>query len=523
MPDSIHVFLVAASPFFVITSKRGYDMSFSWLSVSILIVFATILFIEIRSGIRKGARLSMVSLGTVIVSLLLSLQLSPLIAMPITYAAFRFGVQRISAYRRIIDIYPSLDALVQAGINMILGTILFIFVFFLLRMAISGIFKLVYFIIRKINRKETDYSIEGNSYIDKNSKAIGGIAGVLSAILITMALTAPVMGTLDLATKALKTVNQVSSTASSYIGEEPIADLHKYSDDVVGNAFYQLGGKLMYESSASTYMYGEKVYLVHEFDVAQGAIDRVYAIYGGLQHPESATAADIEGLYLLCDDLQQLSVFDGILADMMVEGANAWKDGYKYFWVRNPAKGTLAETPFNQILDVCAQANKDNAKMHMTTLLKVYAIIMDSGILKVDTSDLTQIMTYMENNDVVARLDAVLAENPYMRDISVSSLVLSAISDQLLVYDYDEEQVAAFSDDIAKAINTVNGKGYGSEEERAEAFASYIKKHLEEYGYTVPQDVAKLAATELINALPGQSTQVDAGDIRQIIESYSKK
>ena len=42
-------------------------------------------------------------------------------------------------------------------------------------------------------------------------------------------------------------------------------------------------------------------------------------------------------------------------------------------------------------------------------------------------------------------------------------------------------------------------------------------------GYTVPQDVAKLAATELINALPGQGTQVDAGDIRQIIESYSKK
>ena len=66
------------------------------------------------------------------------------------------------------------------------------------------------------NGRNPGYGVEKNSYFDKNSRSLGGSVGFVSAIVITMVITCPIMGTLDVATDCLSIATRAYSKVNRY-------------------------------------------------------------------------------------------------------------------------------------------------------------------------------------------------------------------------------------------------------------------------------------------------------------------
>ena len=495
------------------------NMTLSLLSVAILLVFVTVAGIEIYRCIAKGFRYALISLGTVVTSLIISLALSPLISEPISDLIFNLFIGRASFYRSIERNFPSAETFLEAAICMVISSFLFVLVFFIFRLVV----KLIVFLTCKNNvarnTAEPEYSEEKRSYFDRNNKFFSILVGSLSAVLVTMIITCPVMGTLDVVDTAFDATQNASGTVANKIGEENMSIVKGYSDDLVGNIFYQLGGKLIYRGAASADMYGKRVCLLTEVKTLDKVAKDFISIYEVIRNPKNATNEHVDVLYELCADIEQLEMCDGILADGLASASAAWMRDKPYLNINKPVMNALVEPAFNDVLRVCTYTNRDSVKQNLTTLLKMYAVILDSGIVYVNQSDLNAVIACVNRSNVIDRLNNILENNPYMSGISVSSVALSAVS-QYLDKNYDGQKYNELMNDIADAVNAVNSRGYGSLEEKAEVLSSYVKKHINDYGISIPETISMSTAEGLLKSLTGYGSEVTSDDIREIFVKF---
>jgi predicted Zn-dependent peptidase len=174
----------------------------------------------------------------------------------------------------------------------------------------------------------------------------------------------------------------------------------------------------------------------------------------------------------------------------------------------------------DELLGVCAQADIESVKPITITILKLVRLSIDSDVLFLKEGDYELAMSMLKKGNILERIDTILAENPYTSDISIHSIAMSAVADNLLSSGYDEEQFEELTNALAQAVNTVNRRGAGSVTEKVSALTSQTKKHLEGYGIKVSTEMAQMVAKELVLKL-GDTAEVTAQDIREIIENYA--
>ncbi len=255
-------------------------MSISLFSAVIILIFSTVAFFEIRRGRTLGFFRSLVSLGTLILSVLAAFALSTVLAdglfsgllkplasigllgVSLIGAAASFGgemltedlqflVQKLNGYISGSDI--ELVALQNALASMI-SSFLFVLIFFLTR----GMFhRIANHIIKKKlppERPITDYSGSNYSFCERNSNLLGGVLGAVMAILVSMVIFAPIMGNLHVIATCNDYLLQADPQALTNLGfqEEDIAMITACSNDLFGNLLYEFGGKCMFRLSAQS-------------------------------------------------------------------------------------------------------------------------------------------------------------------------------------------------------------------------------------------------------------------------------
>ena len=498
-------------------------MTFSLFSVAIIMVFIVILAIEVYSGIQKGFQRKMISLGAALAAVIVSSVLSPLLSMPLASIVYEEVVSGLSICVQLLKKFPSSDELLKGVVGALLSTVLFVIVFFILQILVDLIVAKLLRSSQASDTKEPGYVVENGSYFDKNSKVLGGIAGGVTAVVIAMVITSPIMGSFDAANRIMVTFEKVNSKSiTQAIGEQNRQAVKTYSHDVVGNILYQFGGKLMYRGAASTYMYGEKVSLFHEIEVVEKTMDHGMALYKEMKKDRSNAKTCMTLLNALSEDVEQYRMCQGVAADLFAQSTNAWRRGEKAFGMPAPDVNRLARPVVNEILSVCAQSDMESVRPNVMTLIKIMSILIDYDMLSLDPYDYDKIMKILSNGEFEDRINEALKENPYMREISVSSLAMTVVAEQLVIHEYDEEKYSLLMSDLANAVNTVQMKGYGSDDERAQALAAHAVKQLEEYGLSVDPEVAKLTATALLDELATYKGAVTQDQMREIFDRYTE-
>ncbi len=500
-------------------------MTFSLFSIAILLIFFSVAATEIYRSVKKGFRMALISLAIVVFSVISSALITYLVSEAISAIVTYLILNNIGVYRELFQGVTWANVLVDAIMGMVLGSVLFVAVFF----AVRAITKCIVGIVckNKIRRfaDTPEYCKEGNSYFDQNDKVLSVITGVIVSVVVTMVITSPIMGTLDIANKALGIVHKIKMSDTGSMAESVMEsvneiDVSVYANDFCGNVFYQLGGKLMYYSAASADVYGERVHLISEADALVDVFEDLEYTYGALVDPQSARDQQVSRIYRLCDNIERLRLCSGVLGEFVATFADAWQNGDRFLGISKPVTNDLIEPAFDEILSVCQYTDHHSANANIITLLKLYATAMDSDIFNVDISDFNSVVKYVNESELIDRLDAILAENPNMSGISVSSIAMAAVSKYIQEFDFDPSKYNVLMEDIADAINQVNGRGYATNEEKAKVLASYAQEYIKEYGVEVPDDIATSVAEEILKHL--SESNITEEDVRNIFSKYAQ-
>ena len=496
-------------------------MTFSLFSIAILLIFFSVTATEVYRSIKKGFRKSLVSLGVAILSVFFSSLLAFLISEIISAIVSYFVLNNINEYLELVETYPWSSAFIDSLMGVILGILLFVPVFFATRGIIGWLVGIVQKMLSKRFADTPAYCYEKDSFFDRNDKALSIVTGIVISFVITMVITSPIMGTLDVANKAKGIVAKFNgSIPASVVETMDKVGVPVCANDFFGNVFYQLGGKMMYNSAASADVYGERAHLVNEVEALEDVFDDLQYSYTALTDPQNATDEQISRIYSLCDNVERLELCSGPLGGIISTFSSAWKNGDLFLGMYKPTTNDLIEPAFDEMLTICENTDHNSSKANMITLLKIYATVMDSKVLEVDVSNMESLVSFVNESGIIEKLDAILAANPHMSGISLSSIAMAAVSQYIQEFDFDSERYEVLMEDIADAINQVNGRGYATDEEKAKVLASYAQEYIRQYGVGIPDDMATSVAEEILKQFNEGS--ITKEDVEKLFNDYAK-
>lgn len=481
-------------------------MSFTLLSVPIILIFLIVACIEMDAGAKRGFHLSMISLGTVIFSVFLSF---PLTAMLMALVASRAVslLRGVEAYAQFAALLPSLDALVSDLGAMLLGPFLFVFVFFAVRLAVGGVVSSVY-------KKCT-----GNPKVAFRSRADrrrGAACGLACAWILTLVLTSPLMGTLGLAKSGLHIVNQASTEAYEAIGEENAAAVRRYSDDIAGNLFYQLGGKAVYSSAATVVASGRRIYLLSELEVLETMSVDMLDVYQVFDDPHEAEEAHVQALRRLKGDVEKLVLCEDVAADIIRGCALSWLNGQTFLTVEAPVMTQELTPLFRGVLEVCSHTNAMNVKQNAATLLDVYALLLESGVFRIDPAQTAEVLAALDAHGTVGKVESALAENPAMRRIDVSCVITARVGGFVCGEALAAEARTRLAEALAGAVDLARENGGG-----AEALAPSLQAAFAEAGLALPDGLSVWLSEKMLSDLPEREMSPEA--VLTLFERYRSK
>lgn len=216
--------------------KKDAVMSFSLLSIGLIIFFVVITAIEIYRYINRGLNKSLLAFGSSIISIILSIVLSPAISGTIVTVIFSAIVEKNPSYVSAVKLFPSVGTILIVACTALLNTLMFVIMFFVFRRLSRIVINLACRTIIRKNSSDPGYAKEKEAWYEKYDKVISGIIGGLSSFLICMLTISPLMGTVETVVKVAD-VAEASSPGilSKYaIGDERISNLIDWTngDDV---------------------------------------------------------------------------------------------------------------------------------------------------------------------------------------------------------------------------------------------------------------------------------------------------
>ena len=500
-------------------------MSISLFSVAIFALFATVLAIEVYKGANRGLLRALISLGEIFAGVLSAVIFTPLLSYLIVSLIEKYLLQYTpiyGEYLKLIERYASLKELFIALISMVLGLLLFWGMFILCRILFKVIYGVSYKVCVKNRKDDVGYSREKQALFYKNDKLMGGIVGAVSAVLLTMVMIAPFMGVLDTFDRAYATVEVIGEDVltRARINKNELQNLRKYKNDICGKVFYELGGKQMYRQVTSSIMYDEKVYLLDELDAVHNAVAQAMDTYQVILKPDGATPEDADKIRKLGESIGELDITRGILADLLSESTGKWVNGEDFMGVAKPKLPSLVSQPFDDMLLVCSETDENSIAYNLVTIFNLYALVIDTDLLHVDFNDFESAFNFVNETKIIELINEEISHNKYMKHIKLTSITMAAVAQQLNGTVLSEEQFDNLSGNLASAINSVNGRGYGTHEEKVEALSGYAKDYIQDAGVDVPESVVDAVAEELLSELP--EGEVTPEDIKRVFDKYAE-
>ena len=329
------------------------------------------------------------------------------------------------------------------------------------------------------------------------------------------------MGILDIADTAIFTAeeNIPNVWKSAGIKEEEMQQLKGYAKDIPGNVFYQFGGKIMFRTAASSYFSGGRVYLMRELDTLSDAVDNFAYVYTVIDDPKLSNSAYIEHIHSLSENIGDMNITHAILADFISEEFTLWKNG-TYDLIKKPDVPEELEYAFDCVVSACADSTPQNIKENTATFLRIYAIILESGIVKYEPTDLLGIISCISDSGLIQKINAELALNPHLSNISFTTVAMSLLTKQIEVSSAD----AAMHDDLminmAEAISIVQNRGYGTTDEKISVLASYTKEYFSDFGIDLSDEMAKYNADVFLTHITSDSSEITPEDIEKLLDSF---
>ncbi len=503
-------------------------MAFGLFSIIILLLIGTAVLVETVRGVRRGFVPALLGLATVFLSvvggLLVAGAVSTLLAEPLALHIADRLAERIEAFDQYRTQLPRLNELLGVVMRMLIGPLLFLPSFLLLRLlfrllisALSSAYALPTPDAPRRGRlvspgsiPPVDYESESDSPFRRYDRSLGGIVGVLTGLSVAVCLLSPLTGMLKLTGTVYDGLNDIGvKWRSLNISQEKLERyLVPFTDDAVVYTVGCIGGQFLYDSASTTELDGRAVTLQDEVAACMRIADdtnRVIKILGA--RGESIDEARKESLRTLGDRLDDSRILCVVASDFLRGASERWLTGRTYFTVRRPACGRMVDPLMDELLIFLYEyADPDFVGMDVDTMLGIYLIALDHGLL--NDPDTATLLSMLEDGTVLDEIHAELARNPRMAylvedltDLTMEMMAQAIGSVGLIPDEYD-----AFMGDLAEAVTLVNGMSGADFETQVNTMTDYAVHYAKQYGVELPSSVAQMGVSAMMEQFSGQET-----------------
>lgn len=491
-------------------------MTFSLISVAVLLIAALVITIEVVRAINRGFQKTLVSLAslfvTVFVSMIVTRFLSGLLAKYML--SFITSVINVS---ETADKLPSTENILLAYADSFVAPLLFLVVFILVRIIVAIVIKIV-FNIREKNSDLTQYESEDAPEYKKNPTLTNGLLGALCGFIVVVVAISPIMGSVKITAKAFKGVNEDSDLFSVRIKSNIVEYFDKCSNDIAGNIFYYSGGNLVYRAVAASKLNDNYFGLKREIDNTFATAGNLLSMGEVLDNISAATPEEKAMLKNLGKDVDKAETLKSATADILPVVAKKWLNNEPYEGRNKPKVSKACESFFNKMLYVCKSTTPETAGDDLSTLLNVYIIAYENGILI--SENYKEMIEKAKYNGAFDLIKDELNKNPRMAGISLDIDTMGVKSIASAIQSFNVENYDTLMTDITAVLNNaiaLNGQN------RLDYVTDLTTQYIKNYGIDVGNDVAGEVAQRLVDELVDHRSSVTVDDLKEFWDKYSVK
>ncbi len=510
-------------------------MSFTILSMAFFGIIGVGVLIEVVRGLKRGLTRSLMSLGTVLLSALAAAPLAVWLSDIPTRKIYDWIYDELPVIEKNSTMFPSLEAIIYAAVDAVLSLLLFVLFFvlirLLLRIVVAALFR------GRLGRVTLDAEHTGQariprslltpSYASTNApwhhrheRLLTGITSGIAGFVATLCVIAPLVGTLSLLGTAYGEAKAMRVNFDK-IGIEPelIATVEPYLNDASVGILSALGGELIFDAAATTSVEDEPLSLRGELETLLSLVRDFVLVSKTLSHMDQATEEELNTIAGIGPRVGESVVLRLVAADFLNGAADNWLEGKRFFSISRPACGDILDPIMDKALVVCQNADKDCVARDITTILNIYIIAADSGLL--GAPDQGELIAALDENQVLDRIYTELKKNPCMAHLADE---LTSTAMQLMVRAIDwtnipSDQYEEMMGGLSEAISDIGARGDMSFEEQVGLLTEYTVEMGYDYGIEIPESVAEMAATTMLGQL-GSIEDLTSEDLQKFLAQY---
>ena len=496
-------------------------MSFTLLSLVLLGTVLLGVFVEVRRGLRRGWVPAAVGLSTVVVSVLGAMGLSLWLSdTPANFAADILDIYLPSSLDTIEATFPHVQAILVAVVDALVSPILFVAFFAALRL----ILRIAAAIILRSVRYDPDdprymgtprrpsalvspsYETPDAPWHRRHDRLLGGLTGGLCGFLAALCILSPVLGIFSASRTLLRGLKDMNVSLNAVIPAETLATAEYYVNDSGSAILSAAGGDLIFDATAVTTLEGTPLTLRREVEACMEVCTDFSRVIKVITNLSAATDEQKEIIYGLGERLEDSAITRVLAADFLNSASAAWLEGEVFLGIKRPSFGDLLDPLLTAALKVCAESTPDCAGRDVTTILRVYLIIVDSGLA--DDPDRDSLMAALDEGGVLDRIYAELRKNPCMTPVEeeLSNVALRIMAEAIDWADFAPDVYNDLMGNLSEAMNLVNSMEGADFEKRVETLTEYTLHYAEQYGVELPEGMAQMAATAMVEQLSTDGT-----------------
>ena len=508
-------------------------MSFTLLSMILLLAVALAVFIEVRRGLRRGFVRTAVGLSGVLVSALGALGLAVWVSDKLSNLCSELLALYVSVLNSFSKIFPHVNDILVAVADALLTPILFVAFFLVLRLVLRIIISILF----KKWRYDPDdprymatpkrpnslitptYEAPDAPWHRRHDRLLGGITGGVCGFLAALLILSPVLGTLSTAGTLLRGLKRMNVPTNQILPADELSEIEYYVYDGGAAILNAVGGELVFDAVAITELNNRPLSLRREVEACMEVcydFSRVFKVVTKLDQATDEQKKIIRGLGNRISD----SEFTRLLAaDFLNSAANAWLEGEAFLKIQRPDLGEILNPLMDEALLVCAEATPECVGRDITTVLNIYLIAVESGLT--DNPDREDLMATLDDGGVLDRIYAELLKNPCMAHLAaeLSNTALRIMAEAIDWADISSDVYKDLMGNLSEAMNLVNGMEGATFAEQVDSMTQYTMHYAEQYGVELPESMAKMAATAMVEQLAGNGN-LTADHLEEFFNHY---
>ena len=487
-------------------------MVYLLLSLSVFLMFAAFVAIEISRSVKRGFMKTLISFSGIIFSIVVGIFIG-------RYFGGILGKYAVNLMKKLLfrGAYIGGSMNMENVASMLVQAILSSVVFVIAFLVVRGLFAIV---VGCICRRKLKSVSDGRVRMDKTKESrkekwMSIVAGAMCGILVTAAITSPVLGAFGLMQSAVSIVDktEINIWTAFRIKEEQIKQADAYSRNFPSVFVYSMGGRMIYTASATAKLDGKNVSVPLEMSALEDNVDNIIEIVEIFAKNTKPTTDDIKTLDSIYELTEESEIFKHILAEYIQTGTSSWLRDGNFMSVPSPIISSTFTSLFDEILRICSGTSADTVGNDVRTLVHIYGDILEC-------SEYHSVLDAVTYSDVMMNINNELKQNTRMNNTLVRgelhNIIVMSMAAQMALDRQGTDgmgKYATFLTGVASSANEAIDDQVMTRDQRIEELAVKMNMHCNDMGYQFSQSALTLVSEAIVDEFSNNDEPVTAASI----------